>query len=190
MKTQNLSFILIAFAMACSYSASAFSADEPGAKVQMTLTSSAFPHQGAIPKQFTCDGSDVSPELSWSNIPPDAKSLALIVDDPDAPAPIAPVMTWVHWVLYNIPTSATKLFSNIGPENLPPGTLQGKNDWKKTGYRGPCPTFGTHRYFFKLYALDTVLADLEEPDKAALMKAMDGHILANAEWVGTYKRSD
>jgi Raf kinase inhibitor-like YbhB/YbcL family protein len=188
MKTLNLSLIHLAFIMACAYSASAFAAGEPDAKAQIALTSSAFSHQGAIPKQFTCDGSDVSPELAWSNIPADAKSLALIVDDPDAPTPVTPVMTWVHWVLYNIPASASKLFSNIGPENLPQGTLQGKNDWKKTGYKGPCPTFGTHRYFFKLYALDTVLPDLDEPDKAALMKAMDGHIIDHAELVGIYKR--
>ncbi|MGJ0483827.1 MAG: YbhB/YbcL family Raf kinase inhibitor-like protein [Methylomicrobium sp.] len=187
MKTLNLSFTQIAFILACSYTASAFSADETAATT-MSLTSSAFSHQGAIPKQFTCDGSDVSPELTWSNVPTGSKSLVLIVDDPDTPAPIAPVMTWVHWVLYNIPATASKLFSNIGPENLPKGTLQGKNDWKQPGYKGPCPTFGSHRYFFKLYALDTELPDLDLPDKAALMKAMDAHILGHAELIGTYKR--
>lgn len=187
MKTLNLSFAQIAFILACCYTANAFSADEAAATA-MSLTSSAFSDQGAIPKQFTCDGSDVSPELAWSNVPADSKSLALIVDDPDTPAPIAPVMTWVHWVLYNIPVTTSKLYSNIGPENLPKGTLQGKNDWKQPGYKGPCPTFGAHRYFFKLYALDTELPDLDLPDKAALMKAMDGHILGHAELIGTYKR--
>jgi Raf kinase inhibitor-like YbhB/YbcL family protein len=188
MKTLNLSFPKLAFLLACCYTANALAVEEAGAKPTMSLASSAFTHEGAIPKQFTCDGSDVSPELSWSGIPADAKSLVLIVDDPDAPTPIAPVMTWIHWVLYNIPPTASKLFSNIGPENLPKGTLEGKNDWKQPGYRGPCPTFGTHRYFFKLYALNTVLPDLDLPDKDTLMKAMDGHIIDHAELIGTYQR--
>jgi Raf kinase inhibitor-like YbhB/YbcL family protein len=154
----------------------------------MKLTSSAFDHQGEIPKQFTCDGNDIAPALSWSGVPEDAKSLALIVDDPDAPDPAAPKMTWVHWVLYNIPPSSSGLAENISSSELPQETLQGKNDWRQTGYRGPCPPIGRHRYFFKLYALDVVLPDLHTPAKAQLEQAMQGHVIAQAELTGTYQR--
>jgi len=154
----------------------------------MTLKSSAFEHQNAIPKQFTCDGSNISPALAWANVPPNAKSLALIVDDPDVPAPVLPVMTWVHWLLYNIPPTVSELPQNIAPQDLPKGALHGKNDWKDTSYNGPCPPFGSHRYFFKLYALDTALPDLNLPDKAALEKEMVGHIIDKAELIGTYRR--
>ena len=155
----------------------------------LTLTSPAFTHNGAMPARLTCDGQDLSPELRWSGLPPNTKSLALIVDDPDAPDPAAPRMTWVHWVLYNIPTTATGLAEAVAPGELPAGTRQGLNDWGRTGYGGPCPPIGRHRYFHKLYALDTVLPDLGKPAKAALERAMQGHVLASTELVGTYQRS-
>lgn len=151
-----------------------------------TLSSAAFTHQGAIPSKYTCDGADLSPPLAWTDLPPGTKSLALIVDDPDAPDPAAPKLTWVHWVLYNLPPSANDLPE--GASVLPPGTQQGLNDWQRTGYGGPCPPIGRHRYFYKLYALDTVLPDLQRPTKPMLEKAMRGHILGQAELVGTYQK--
>lgn len=154
----------------------------------LTLRSSAFQPNGEIPKRYTCEGDDVSPPLSWSDAPAGTKSFALIVDDPDAPDPKAPRMTWVHWVLYNLPASATELPERVKPADLPAGTRQGLNDWKRTGYGGPCPPIGRHRYFFKLYALDTVLPDLGEASKAQVEQAMKGHVLANAELVGTYQK--
>jgi hypothetical protein len=154
--------------------------------MSMTITSSAFANNASIPKQYTCDGKDMSPPLSWSGVPSNAKSLALIVDDPDAPDPAAPRMTWVHWVLYNIPVSSTGLPEAV--KSLPSGTLEGKNDWQRTGYGGPCPPIGRHRYFHKLYALDAVLPDLGKPAKAALEKAMKGHIVAEAQLIGTYQK--
>ncbi len=126
----------------------------------LTIQSQGFKHEGMIPARYTCDGQDISPSLEWSGIPAAAKSLALIVDDPDAPDPAAPKMTWVHWVLYNIPTDAQGLLEGISAASLPAGTKEGGNDWGRTGYGGPCPPIGRHRYFFKLYALDTVLTDL------------------------------
>jgi Raf kinase inhibitor-like YbhB/YbcL family protein len=152
----------------------------------LTLTSTAFAHGAAIPKLYTCEGKDVSPPLSWSGLPEGTKSLAWIVDDPDAPDPAAPQRTWVHWVLYNIPPDAKGLAENV--KDLATGTLEGLNDWKRTGYGGPCPPIGRHRYFFKLYALDTLLPDLKRPNKAALEKAMEGHVLGKAELVGTYQK--
>ena len=154
----------------------------------LSLQSASFSQNGEIPAKFTCEGQDVSPALSWSGVPAGAKSLALIVDDPDAPDPKAPKMTWVHWVLYNIPAAAAGLQEGVSPSALPAGTRDGLNDWKRTGYGGPCPPIGRHRYFHKLYALDTVLPDLGTPTKAALEKAMEGHALANAELVGTYQK--
>lgn len=153
-----------------------------------TLISTAFSHNAGIPSRHTCDGADTSPALSWSGLPEGTQSLVLIVDDPDAPDPAAPKMTWVHWVLYNIPPAATGLAEGIQEKDLPPGALQGLNDWKRTGYGGPCPPIGTHRYFHKLYALDTVLPDLHHPTKAALEQAMHGHILAQTELIGRYQR--
>lgn len=154
----------------------------------LALTSPAFADHAEIPGVYTCKGSDISPALTWSGVPGHAQSLVLIVDDPDAPNPLLPVMTWVHWLLYNIPPSATGLSENIAPGALPAGTLQGKNDWKQTGYRGPCPPIGKHRYFFKLYALDIVLPDLKTPNKAQLERAMAKHVIAHAEWVGVYQK--
>jgi Raf kinase inhibitor-like YbhB/YbcL family protein len=153
----------------------------------MQLTSSSFKPQGSIPSRYTCDGEDISPPLAWSGVPEGTKSLALIMDDPDAPDPAHPKRTWVHWVLYNLPPSATELPEGVPARELPPGTLEGTNDFKHTDYGGPCPPVGRHRYFHKLYALDTVLADLHQPTKAALEMAMRGHVLAEADLVGTYQ---
>lgn len=157
--------------------------------MSLSLTSSAFTHGGAIPALYTCDSADRSPPIVWSDIPTGTKSLVLIVDDPDAPDPAAPRLTWVHWVLYNIPPDARSLPEAVAPSALPPGTLEGVNDWKRTGYGGPCPPIGRHRYFHKLYALDAVLPDLGRPTKAQVEKAMQGHVLAHAEIVGTYQRT-
>ena len=156
--------------------------------MSLNLSSTAFAHGGAIPATYTCDGRDVSPPLGWSGIPENTRSLALIVDDPDAPDPAAPQRTWVHWVLYNLPPTTTGLPEAVAMADLPPGTREGTNDWKRTGYGGPCPPIGRHRYFHKLYALDVVLAALGAPTKAGLEHAMQGHILAQAELVGTYQR--
>lgn len=155
----------------------------------MVLTSTAFIHNGEIPLLYTCDGKDVPPPLAWKDVPEATKSLVLIVDDPDAPDPKAPKMTWVHWVLYNIPSNVDSLQEAIMSDRLPSGTLEGLNDWKRTGYGGPCPPIGRHRYFHKLYALDGVLLNLNSPTKAKLETKMTGHIIANAELVGTYKRT-
>jgi Raf kinase inhibitor-like YbhB/YbcL family protein len=155
--------------------------------MSLTLTSPAFDHDGSIPAIYTCDGEDISPELIWSDIPVNVKSLVLVVDDPDAPDPAAPKMTWVHWVLYNLPTSSSGLAEAIKDSELPEGTLQGLNDWKRTGYGGPCPPIGRHRYFHKLYALDTVLPDLDKPTKAEVEQAMEGHIIEQTELLGTYQ---
>jgi Raf kinase inhibitor-like YbhB/YbcL family protein len=152
----------------------------------LSLRSDAFTPNGSIPREYTCDDADVAPQLEWSGAPAGTKSFALIVDDPDAPDPKAPKMVYVHWVLYDIPAAVTSLPKG---GRTPPGARDGRNDWKRTGYGGPCPPIGRHRYFFKLYALDAVLGDLANPTKAALLGAMDGHILAQAELMGTYERS-
>jgi Raf kinase inhibitor-like YbhB/YbcL family protein len=156
--------------------------------MSLVLMSAAFAAGGEIPALFTCEGRDVSPALAWTGVPEQAKSLVLIVDDPDAPDPKAPKLTWVHWVLYNIPPSARGLPEAVAPASLPPGTRQGTNDWKRTGYGGPCPPIGRHRYFHKLYALDTVLPDLGAATKAAVAAAIEGHVLAQAELMGTYQK--
>ncbi len=153
----------------------------------LILSSPAFTNMGEIPRQYSCDGADVSPALQWSGVPAQARSLVLIMDDPDAPDPAAPRMTWVHWLLYNLPPSSIGLAEGIISQQLPSGTLEGKNDWKNAGYGGPCPPVGRHRYFHKLYALDTLLPDLRSPTKAQLEAAMHGHVVASAELVGTYQ---
>ena len=160
---------------------------ERRAMMSLTITSPAFSHDGSIPAVYTCDGEDISPEFNWSDIPGNANSLVLIVDDPDAPDPAAPKMTWVHWVLYNIPATAAGLAEGIDGSELPKGTLQGRNDWKRTGYGGPCPPTGRHRYFHKLYALDTLLPDLGQPTKAEVEAAMEGHVIEKAVLMGTYQ---
>ncbi|MBT8420782.1 MAG: YbhB/YbcL family Raf kinase inhibitor-like protein [Gammaproteobacteria bacterium] len=159
-----------------------------------SLQSEAFTHNGEIPKKYTCEGQDASPPLHWQAIPDGTKSLVLIVDDPDAPDPRAPKMTWVHWVLYNLPPEANRLSEAVGnaagSAQLPARTKEGSNDWGRTGYGGPCPPIGRHRYFHKLYALDIVLEDMDEPDKDALETAMEGHVIAKAELMGTYLKGD
>jgi Raf kinase inhibitor-like YbhB/YbcL family protein len=155
----------------------------------LTLKSSAFPHNGAIPRRYTCQGEDVSVPLAWSGAPPTTKSFVLIVDDPDAPDPKAPRMTWVHWVLYNLPPTAMALQEGIRTSALPKGTLEGLNDWKRTGYGGPCPPIGRHRYFHKLYALGTLLPAMESATKTDLEQAMKGHVLEKAELIGTYQKN-
>jgi Raf kinase inhibitor-like YbhB/YbcL family protein len=154
----------------------------------LSVRSPKFEHKAEIPVEHTCEGKDASPRLEWSGIPDGTKSLALIVDDPDAPDPKAPQRTWVHWVLYNIPPNANGLPEDAKAGALPPGTQEGLNDWNRTGYGGPCPPIGRHRYFFKLYALDRELAGLARPHKAELERAMAGHILAQAELLGTYQK--
>lgn len=157
--------------------------------MNLSLTSPAFTHNGEIPSRYTCEGLDISPALAWAGIPAGVKSLALIVDDPDAPDPAAPRITWVHWVLYNLPLSASGLEEGVKTVALPDGTLEGINDSKRTGYGGPCPPIGRHRYFFRLYALDVVLPNLRTPTKEQLLLAMKGHVLAQTELMGTYKKS-
>lgn len=154
----------------------------------MSIVSPSFLHEHEIPVRHTCDGQDISPALNWADVPKRAKSLVLTLEDPDAPDPSAPKITWVHWLLYNIPVNETGLEEGCMEKNFPAGTLPGMNDWRKTAYGGPCPPIGRHRYFFKLYALDKVLPDLNLPDKSALEMAMYEHILAQATLVGLYKR--
>jgi Raf kinase inhibitor-like YbhB/YbcL family protein len=152
------------------------------------ISSPAFTPNGSIPAKFTCDGEDISPALEWSDVPDGTHSLALIVDDPDAPDPAKPQRVYVHWVVYNISDSTTRIAENAARSGLlPHGALPGTNDWGKETYGGPCPPIGRHRYFFKLYALDRAL-ELRKPTKAELEKAMEGHILGVAEVVGTYEK--
>jgi len=152
--------------------------------MEIKVTSPAFQNGGVIPSRYTCDGQDISPPIQWQGLPPGATSVALIADDPDAPAG-----TWVHWVMWNIPATATGLPEGLPKEpRLQDGSRQGKNDFGRHGYGGPCPPSGTHRYYFKVYALDTTLdlpADAEKPD---LLKAMQGHILAEGQIMGRYSR--
>ena len=155
----------------------------------LKIIAPSFTHNGAIPSRYTCDGKNVSPALEWAGVPEGTRSIALIVDDPDAPDPQAPKTTWVHWVLYNIPPDSKGLRESAESRGLPPGTLQGINDWHRPGYGGPCPPLGRHRYFFKLYALDVVLTGLESPAKPALEKAMRGHVIGHAELIGLYQRA-
>jgi Raf kinase inhibitor-like YbhB/YbcL family protein len=157
----------------------------------MILESPEFQHQAPIPAVYTCQGKDLSPPLKWRDVPAKAKSLALIVDDPDAPDPAAPQRVYVHWVVYNIPIKTSGLESSAGNNAslLPAGAMPAKNDWGKEGYGGPCPPIGRHRYFFKLYALDTVFPDLKSPTKKELEAAMQGHIIEQIELIGTYQKS-
>ena len=159
------------------------------AAMAMTLNSPAFKQNDHIPSKYICEGEDVSPPLVWEGVPNGAKSLVLIIDDPDAPDPKAPKMVWVHWVVYNIPPDTKSLPENAGKAGLPQGTLLGLNDFKKTGYGGPCPPIGRHRYFHKLYALDITL-DLRGATKSQIERAMQGHVLANTELIGTYQKGD
>jgi len=150
----------------------------------MEIKSQAFAQGGLIPAKHTCDGADVSPSLAWSGAPAGTKSFALISDDPDAP-----VGTWVHWVMWNIPAEARALEENVPKKDtLPNGARQGTTDFKRIGYGGPCPPSGTHRYYFKLYALDAALDLHSSTTRKVLEETMQGHILAQAELMGTYSR--
>lgn len=153
------------------------------------ITSSEFKQGAAIPAKFTCQGDDVSPPLSWEGIPEGTRSLALVVHDPDVPSPDNPKRIWVHWVLYNLTPDTSALTENTATSGLPAGAQQGINDWNRTGYGGPCPPMGRHRYFHRLYALDTVLDNLKKPTMKQLETAMQGHIIAEAELIGTYQKN-
>lgn len=155
----------------------------------MILRTGAFSEGHDIPSRYTCAGKDISPPLTWQGVPARAKSLVLIVDDPDAPDPRAPQQTWVHWVVYNIPPDASGLPEGASTNKLPPGAEQGVNDWNRAGYGGPCPPVGRHRYFHKLYALDTVLTGITKPDKAKIEAAMQGHVIESSTLVGTFAKS-
>lgn len=164
-------------------------AGQPPEAVDMAfkLTSSAFQDHGPMPSRYTCEGGDTSPVLAWSGAPAGTKSYALIVDDPDAPDPAAPKMTWVHWVVYDIPPTVMSLAEGAS-KSMPTGSRDGVSSFEKLGYGGPCPPIGRHRYFHKLYALDIVLPDLGKADKDQLLAAMQGHVLAEADLIGTYQK--
>lgn len=155
-----------------------------GKKMEIVIKSSAFENGGMIPSKYTCDGEDISPPLEWDSLPEGTKSIAIISDDPDAP-----MGTWVHWVIYNIPPDKKGLDENVPKvRELPDGARQGMNDFKRIGYGGPCPPYGVHRYYFKIYALDTLLDLPPGATKKELLKAMEGHILAKGELMGKYSR--
>ncbi len=152
--------------------------------MEIKLESIAFQEGAMIPKKYTCDGPDVSPPLAWDSVTTDTKSLAFICDDPDAP-----MGTWVHWVLFNLPARSRELPENVLTEKtLENGAKQGTNDFKKIGYGGPCPPSGTHRYYFKLYALDTEIGLEAGITKKELLNAMEGHIIGEGQLMGRYKR--
>jgi Raf kinase inhibitor-like YbhB/YbcL family protein len=174
---QRAVVMAIFFFVAASFSC--FIKTEAADMSTLTITSPAFKHNQMIPSKHTCDGADVNLPLVIENVPPEAKSLALIMDDPDAPAG-----TWVHWVIWNIDTRTREIREN----SVPSGAMQGVNDFRKRDYGGPCPPSGTHRYFFKLYALDTTLDLGPDTTKAVLERAMKGHIVTQTELIGLYKR--
>jgi Raf kinase inhibitor-like YbhB/YbcL family protein len=155
----------------------------------LNISSPAFSNGGEIPTKYTADGGGISPPLQISGIPGNAKSLALIVDDPDAPDPKAPKRTFVHWVVYNLPADTTRLAEGLDLKQLPAGSEVGQNDWQQEGYGPPDPPVGRHRYVHKLYALDTVLPHVEHATKRDLLYAMQGHVLDQAELVGTYEKT-
>ncbi len=155
-----------------------------GKKMDIKIKSAAFVPGGKIPGKYTCDGMDISPPLAWTSGPGGTKTFALICDDPDAP-----MGTWVHWVLFNLPADIIELRENVPPEReLESGAKQGMNDFRKIGYGGPCPPGGTHRYYFKLYVLDTEINLEAGATKSELLKAMEGHILAEGQLMGRYER--
>ncbi len=183
---RKISCFVIAFIVLCLWQGKDGPKPETmgGKEMQIKLTSTAFEQGGMIPKRYTCDGTDVSPPLAWTAVPEGIKSIALICDDPDAP-----MGTWVHWVLFNLPANMKELPESVPPqERLETGAIQGTNDFRKIGYGGPCPPGGTHRYYFKLYALDTELNLQAGATKKELLKAMEGHILAEGQLMGKYKR--
>lgn len=154
----------------------------------LTLSSSAFIDGGEMPVKYTCQGDDISPPLAWRGVPDGTRSLVLIVEDPDAPDPEAPVRTWVHWVVFNLPADTGSLPEDADSSGYPERCHLGLNDWKRANYGGPCPPIGRHRYFHKLYALDVVLDKLGTPTRAELKSAMEGHVLEEAQVVGTYQK--
>lgn len=154
----------------------------------MTISSPSFGHGDWIPQSHTADGADLSPPLAWAGVPTGTKSLALLVEDPDAPDPVAPQRVFTHWIVYNLDPSSTGLPLAGDRESLPPGARQGMNDFGARRYGGPKPPVGRHRYFFRLFALDTHLPENDQMDRRAFLAAIDGHILAETEIVGTYER--
>ncbi len=157
----------------------------------MKLMSSSFAHEGKIPRKHSCEGADVSPPLAWTDVPPAAMSLALIVEDPDAPDPRAPRTVWAHWVVYDLPPTIRELPEGVtGPAQLGTGVRVGRNDFRRAAWGGPCPPVGRHRYFFKLYALDCTLGDRGGASRSDLERAMQGHVLAEAALMGTYQKGD
>ena len=189
MGTTLLPILVLLFSCSChsaKQNGTTTNADTGRTKNNMALaiSSTAFSNGGMIPSRYTCDGANISPPLQWSGLPAGTKTVALIVDDPDAPA-----KTWVHWVVYDLPANTTQLPENIKPqENLAGGGKQGTSDFKKIGYGGPCPPSGTHRYFFKLYAVDIQTSLGPGATKDELLKTMESHVLAQGELVGKYKR--
>ncbi|MCK5259661.1 MAG: YbhB/YbcL family Raf kinase inhibitor-like protein [Candidatus Omnitrophica bacterium] len=157
--------------------------------MSLSIESTAFVHEGEIPSKYTCQGEDIAPSLEWEGVSEDAVSLVLIVDDPDAPDPAAPKMTWVHWVVYNILLDTTGFPEGATLMDIPETARNGLNDWHRSGYRGPCPPIGRHRYFFKLYALDILLPEMKAPAKSDIEAAMEGHIIAEAVLMGTYEKT-
>jgi Raf kinase inhibitor-like YbhB/YbcL family protein len=160
--------------------------EPPDAPETIRVTSSAFQPNGPIPALYSCEGREISPSIRWSGSPPGTRSVALIVEDPDAPGPTDQPTIWTHWIVYNLPVKGEL------PENareLPPGALRGANDWERTEYGGPCPPVGLHRYVHRIYALDTVLPDLSAPTRRDLLGAMEGHVLARGALTGTYRRT-
>jgi Raf kinase inhibitor-like YbhB/YbcL family protein len=153
----------------------------------MTLSSSAFAAGAELPVAYTCEGEDVSPPLAWSGAPPATKSFALVVHDPDAPDPAKPQRIWVHWIMIDISPSITQLAEGAST-SLPTGARAGKNDWRRIAWGGACPPIGRHRYVFSIYALDTMLPDLRAPTRAELLEAIEGHVLAKGELIGTYQK--
>jgi len=153
-----------------------------------SISSPAFDANGEIPPRYTCEGDNISPPLEWRGAPPTTKSFVLVLSDPDAPDPSAPRMTWVHWIVYNIPASSQGLPEAVARDTMPAGASEAHSDWMRPGYGGPCPPVGRHRYFFRLYALDTELPDLRRADLKAVERAMSGHVIATAELVGTFRK--
>lgn len=188
---QHIPALLAVFiSLGCVLMLSVFSFSESAATANsdtLTLTSSAYHDGGTIPARFTCTGAGISPPLAWSGAPAGTKSFALIISDPDAPDPAAPKMTWIHWILYDIPADVHKLDADA-TKRPPDGSRGGKNSWHHTGYGAFCPPIGAHRYVHTLYALDMVLPDLHQPDRAALKAAMQGHILARTTLTATYQK--
>lgn len=155
--------------------------------LSVMIFSNSFHDRGPIPIRHTCHGRNISPALAWIDVPKSSRSLVFLMEDPDTPDPRSPSMTWVHWILYNMSPLTVGIPEGVTADELPPGTLQGMNDWKHVGYGGPCPPFGQHRYFHRLLALDTLLPDLGFPNRLSLERAMRGHIVAQAELIGLYE---